>query len=101
MTPEERFERIENNLLLLTESVSHFVQTSNESMLSLAAGQKALQADISALTETVANYVAASERSVERLEAATLANQQSFEELRAMLRAFIDSLRRGGNGHPQ
>ena len=108
MTSEERFERIERNHEQLQLA-----------MLDLTHGQRALQQSVGALIQAVAAHVEASEEDRKRaeedrkraeeerkraeedrkrLEAGMLANLQGFEELRAMLRAFIDSLRRGGNG---
>ena len=111
MTSEERFERIERNHEQLQLA-----------MLDLAHGQRALQQSVGALIQAVAAHVEASEEDRKRaeedrkraeedrkraeedrkrLEAGILAGQQSFEELRAILRAFIDSLRRAAEtGRP-
>jgi hypothetical protein len=77
MTTEERFERIETNLLLLTEAVNRYVETSNQSM-------KTLGAAVGALVETVAAHVANSNARMDQLD--------------ATLQAFLNSMRRS-NGH--
>ena len=55
MTPEERFERIEKNLELLTEAVTRYVETSNEGM--------------KALTASIAEYVQAANERMKQMEA--------------------------------
>ena len=116
MTTEERFERIERNLA----TAAQLVLRNEEAIKEVIEGQRELQGSVGALIRAVAAHVEAAEQDRKaaeehrkaaeedrkaaeedrkRAEVDRKRNLESFEELRAILRAFLDSFRRGGNGN--
>jgi hypothetical protein len=92
MTAEERFERIERNheqlqltVMGLAQGVARFVETSNESMRTLASAVRALTEVHQRTEESLQHYMEASNARMDQLDAA--------------LRAFLDAMgRRNGHG---
>jgi hypothetical protein len=92
MTPEERFERIEHTLDQIASSLDRAVRLSvREARAERARRTKANLEFDEKITQLAAAQLLAEEE--------TRSLKASMGSLEASVQAFIDSLRRGGNGH--
>jgi flagellar biosynthesis chaperone FliJ len=91
MTPEERFERIENNLLQLTQSQITFERSWNDKIIALTDSQTTLNKAINELTASVTSYV----------DAATTRMAQMEANLDALIRLITAEHSNGKGGLPK
>jgi hypothetical protein len=92
MTPEERFERIERTLDQIATN-----QNRTDARLDRAVRLSVREARAERARRTKAN--SEFDEKITQLAAAQLVTEDEMRSLKASVQAFIDSLRRGGNGH--
>ena len=92
MTPEERFERIERTLNEVAT-----IQNRTDARLDRAVRLSVREARAKRARRTKAN--SEFDEKITQLAAAQLVTEDELRSLKASVQAFIDSLRRGGNGH--
>jgi hypothetical protein len=92
MTPEERFERIEHTLDQIATN-----QNRTDARLDRAVRLSVREARTERARRAKAN--SEFDEKITQLAAAQLVTEDEMRSLKASVQAFIDSLRRGGNGH--